>query len=328
MALDEDFAALFPDSARPVLRRDAFWCAVGADVLTVYCGLPPHEIAVTPCSSTDVEWLTSLDGLIPWSAAVARARQTRADRAGTLIRALVRTGALDDASSMPASWRLSGAREVSDRSGLLSAGLSPWSANALIDRRHASVVAVVGLGRPAELAFTWCTAAGLDCRRVDALEHDRPPTTRIAMLVEPGHPLVVSDVDTSWHAIPHLPVRCWGTYARVGPLVRPGISGCLRCAHLHDSDRFMAWPQRSWQAANAVRAAPTEGFGGWDSATGHLALALAVRILRSACDADDHPVARSGIAYDIVDGEALPRPVQQPPHPLCGCQWDRVGLTA
>ena len=311
-----------------MLRGDAIWCPIGTDVVTVYCGLPPQDIIVADCTPADLAWLRSLDGLSPWSLAVERARSSGARRAGALIRALLRTGGLDDAASMPDSWRFSSRRQATDRSALLDSGLTPWEANDQIDRRHSCVVAIIGTGYPAELAFQWCREAGLDPRPANLNDEERPPGTRIALLIEIGHPLVVSGVDTAWHAIPHLPVRLLGTSARVGPLVRPGLSGCLRCAHLHAVDRWRHWAERAWQAQSVVRPTLPDQTAGWDSATGHLVISLAVRMIRSACDGEDHPAGQPGIAYDIEDHDAIPRAIAQPPHPLCGCQWDQANPAA
>lgn len=335
--MSDDFATLtefLPGNVRLALRADAIWYArpdagdTVAQRWTVFCGLPPSDVAVVECSNADLTWLRSLDGLAPWSRSAIQARESNAHRAEALVRALLATGGLDDASSMPSSWRLNATRTPGNRAALLTSGCTPWQANDLIDRRADSLVAIVGSGWLADLAITRGIAAGLDCRSFPAEVEERPAGVRIALIVGPGHPLVVDRVDTAWHAIDHLPVRCWGTTARVGPLVSPGTTGCLRCAHLHAADAFPAWADRSWQAVHIMRETDRQGSRSVDTVTADLAIALAVRLTRTVCVAGDDrrtpPGIAYDIAYDIVSEEPLPRAVQQPVHPLCGCQWDRL----
>ena len=353
---------MFPRQTRLKLRPDACWAVPdqalgtrshGSPETSVHCGLPPRDVIVHGCTGADLTWLADLDGLMTWEHAVTRAHTMHADRAGALVTALMATGGLDDMATMPDAWRLAQHRLSRDRASLLIDGYTPWQANDRVDQRHSTIIAVVGTGALAELTALRCTAAGLDCRvfpaaaevglEASAPAQVRPPATRLAVLVEPFHPLVVDRVDSPWHAIDHLPLRCWGGMARVGPLIRPGQTSCLRCAHLHAKDRYPQWMTRSWQAARAMRRADAAGDGAADVTVADTAVALAVRIIRAFCDepsADElgrvvapHAPGRDdesprrvrvplGTAFDIAVDNLLPTPVPQPSHPLCGCQWD------
>jgi bacteriocin biosynthesis cyclodehydratase domain-containing protein len=75
----------------------------------------------------------------------------------------------------------------------------------------------------------------------------------LVILADPGP--VDSAVRSSLHldGLVHLAVSVIGLRAVVGPLVRPGISSCLRCADLHRSDRDPVWPALAVQLSGSGR---------------------------------------------------------------------------
>ncbi|MFT3714379.1 MAG: hypothetical protein QM774_00095 [Gordonia sp. (in: high G+C Gram-positive bacteria)] len=141
----------------------------------------------------------------------------------------------------------------------------------------------------------------LDCNLL--VPTDRPvvdPAIRLALMTS---------------GTPHLPVVVRDGIGVIGPLVLPGMTGCLRCADLHRSDADPEWP------------------------------ALAARLTGAGTDADRHTVAATvaiahheiaGIARSLAD-PAAPAPqtlhhrlevnaqvagtrlVPAPPHARCGC---------
>lgn len=73
----------------------------------------------------------------------------------------------------------------------------------------------------------------------------RPPAVRPALAVLIGPTALDPRSGDEWlrRGVPHLPVVAEESFATVGPLVEPALSGpCLWCLDLHRSDRDPAWP--------------------------------------------------------------------------------------
>ncbi len=102
---------------------------------------------------------------------------------------------------------------------------------------------------------------------------------------------------------------------RVGPLVVPGITACLRCveAHLAHDD-----PRRTLIATQAVARA---GLVPLDPALWAMATAWAVRDLVAYADGD-RPATWSA-SLDLTPG-GLPEQRPWSRHPHCGCAWDEL----
>ncbi|MDQ1738192.1 MAG: hypothetical protein QOH56_4443 [Pseudonocardiales bacterium] len=83
------------------------------------------------------------------------------------------------------------------------------------------------------------------------IPHDR--SADLVILTDPGP--ADSAVRSSLHldGLVHLAVSVIGLRAVVGPLVRPGVSSCLRCADLHRSDRDPVWPALAVQLSGSGR---------------------------------------------------------------------------
>jgi hypothetical protein len=104
--------------------------------------------------------------------------------------------------------------------------------------------------------------------------------------------------------------------ATVGPLVRPGLTPCLRCVDLHHTDRDPAWP-----VLLAQLTADHPGAAACDVVLATMAAAVAAHLVLGFVDSPTGP--GSGIAYAVTADEAVPRPRTYGFHPACGCRWDQ-----
>ncbi|HWM36067.1 MAG TPA: hypothetical protein VNS49_02965 [Streptomyces sp.] len=116
---------------------------------------------------------------------------------------------------------------------------------------------------------------------------------------------------------PHLLVTC-GAVARVGPLVVPGRTACLRCvdAHLAEPD-----PRRPLVVEQVARAARDADVPPVDPTLEVLALAWAVRDLARYAEGDQPATWSATVELDHA-GPAVRRVWER--HPHCGCAWDLV----
>jgi hypothetical protein len=100
-------------------------------------------------------------------------------------------------------------------------------------------------GRPRSLA------AADAVRRASPLTDLRPlPDGSPADLVVLTRPWAASDplvADVHRAGVPHLVATVRGDTGVVGPLVVPGVTGCLRCGDLHRRDADPAWPRLAAQ---------------------------------------------------------------------------------
>ena len=98
----------------------------------------------------------------------------------------------------------------------------------------------------------------------------------------------------------------------------PGRSPCLRCLHLHRTDRDPAWPQLAAQLVGQnVSARP--GAGGGETASAVAAAGVAALQVLGHLDGHHRP-ASVGRTLDVVlpDGEVERRRWRA--HAACGCQ--------
>jgi len=110
--------------------------------------------------------------------------------------------------------------------------------------------------------------------------------------------------------IPHLPVVHGERRVRVGPLVQPGLSACLRCAELHHSDADPAWPAI---AAQALGRAGTRD--GWRCI---LAASETVAAVAAWSAGASHPALSAGVVVEAGGVRALSSPAEA--HPSCSCR--------
>ncbi len=106
-------------------------------------------------------------------------------------------------------------------------------------------VAILGDGPLADEARAAIEAAGLPVGDAD--------DATVTVLADGLHPDVPARFDHACLDRPHLPLATLGERAVAGPIVVPGRTGCLRCAHLHRRDGDPAWPLLSVQWSQALR---------------------------------------------------------------------------
>jgi hypothetical protein len=164
-------------------------------------------------------------------------------------------------------------------------------------------IAVIGHGLGADtVAHVWSRAATTVVRAQTSrdISGDR---CDLAILVSD---FVVSPVDVQpWlgRDIAHVTVVFGESSVTVGPLVRPGITPCVRCVELHRVDDDPAWGAIAPQVWGKVAAANS----------GTLATHAAAETLR---------VFSGGPAQSVrIDARTLARTAtSHSPHPDCGCR--------
>lgn len=138
------------------------------------------------------------------------------------------------------------------------------------------------------------------------------------LLVSPGEP--PRETLDPWlrEGVAHLLVTT-GPTARVGPLVVPGRTACLRCldATLGETD-----PRRPLVVEQVARTAARQGPVPVDPTLEAMALAWAVRELTRYLDGDRPLTWSASVDLDPV---AAPAVRQWRRHPHCGCAWDLLG---
>jgi hypothetical protein len=111
--------------------------------------------------------------------------------------------------------------------------------------------------------------------------------------------------------VPHLAVAAGSARAVVGPLVLPGRSSCLSCAHRHRTDIDPGWPAVARQLAQNVSRAPVV-----------LATAAACLAVGQVLDHIDGVVMPSTVngTLEWRSGDHVPRRRTWIDHPECGCR--------
>lgn len=219
---------------------------------------------------------------------------------------------------------------------------------AVLERRRAAAVRVCGLGRLGAAVATTLAAAGVG--RLELVDdapvtrHDVGPSG--ARLPDVGSPRVsavaraLHDVapgvqtppaggavdlvvlveqhvtDPAAHrplvtdAVAHLSVVAREASVLVGPLVRPGVTPCLRCLDLHRTDADPDWPtlaaQLACRAGDAVESVLA-------AVAGPLAAAQALAFL------DGRTATVEGATLEVPLPDAVPRLARWATHPACGC---------
>ncbi len=301
--------ALAPDS-RPRFRPDqpVLWRRSG----TVQCG----TAIVDEVSSTDVAWVTGLDGRLTGAEVRAQCPGIAARR---LLHAALSAGAIEDAraSSEALRWTPAEGRDrvIGDLAGATHALGDPAQAISMVDRRLSTAIAVVGEGIMADLLREVISSCGMSIAAGSR--------AALTVLAERGHPLASAGPETGEYPGPHLPVRAYADSGVCGPLVVPGVTPCLRCHDLHRRDADPAWPLIGVQWAQcAARHAPV------DSLVARQLAATTVMLIRRWIDDPEAITEWSCTAYRL----ALPCTgvitEHRPAHPLCGCRWDALARTS
>ncbi|TAK68551.1 MAG: hypothetical protein EPO13_10615 [Actinomycetota bacterium] len=355
-------------------------------------GIDAPSVVVLPAADRRVvTWLRGLDGVRTADEALAAAATAGMGRqtAAAVLDALRASGALDDADRAAGSLRLVGPAERARlHPDLLAAGPVTF------DVRATSRIRVQGTGRVASTVATVLAASGVgavevvepatgrtlspaDCAPAgpapsqyarDAVEAVSAAVRRTApsaatsvvgrpdlvVLADASHlravdaePLLIDDVV-------HLPVTAHLARATVGPLVVPGVTGCLDCLALHRRDRDPHAPRVDLQLAYR-RPRPVVPVALATAAAAHAALVVLSWLGRDeptiagtapppttpptgAGAAGVLPagvlpagVLPAGVLPDVfttvlelsTDGTTHSTPA--PAHPGCGCRWRQAG---
>lgn len=314
-----------PGIARPVLRRDCPIIWRGTDIIQF--GADDDAPILDRVSPALVRWLLTLDGLRTWeqidaefAADPARVNGSPApvthDEARRALSAAARAGSLDDAAALPHHWRwlrlADRDRSRADRAAAALTCRDSLQANELMDRRHALVVGVTGAGRLADEITATIELSGL------SIASEASPAIDILVLADGAHPRVVDEVDTPAHDRPHLAAGLYGSTGIAGPLVVPGVTGCLRCSHLHARDADPHWPAVSLQLASATRRLPLLPH---DRLLTRLVAAQSVLLIRQWADDPTALDQWADHAIEIRLPSGAQRRLARHPHPLCGCRW-------
>jgi bacteriocin biosynthesis cyclodehydratase domain-containing protein len=178
---------------------------------------------------------------------------------------------------------------------------------AVLARRCAASVRIDGTGRVAAGITEILAAAGVEVATGGGRRGRRP-----ALLILAGQP---PDPAARLPDVPHLAVSAREAIGMVGPLVRPGVSACLRCLDLTRANRDPGWPlilaQVSRRQAEPVACGAV------------LAAAVAAQAAAQALAFVDCPAA-AGPAENATLELVLPgwqwRRRGWPPHPACTCR--------
>ena len=183
----------------------------------------------------------------------------------------------------------------------------------VLTRRAAAVVHVLGAGQIAAGIAQILTASGVQARRpaAGAARPQRgaaPPAIAVlaGQLPDPAAPLCRT---------PHLAVAAREAIGVVGPLVRPGISACLRCLDLARADRDSAWPLILAQIARR-EAEPVA----CDAALAAAVTAQAAIQVLAFIDCPDRVSPAQNATLELVQPGWQWARRSWPPHPACTCR--------
>ena len=111
----------------------------------------------------------------------------------------------------------------------------------LLARRAATAVHVHGSGRIADCIGQLLTTAGLVALAAARGRAD-PGASAPDLAILVGRPEQAQSEALRRGGVPHLTVSANEAIGIVGPLVRPGVTACLRCLDLTRAERDPAWP--------------------------------------------------------------------------------------
>lgn len=263
---------------RSVLPRGPRSRQLGLDPVSAVAvdGLPPALGAM----------LDELDGAVAVDGLVARAvgRGARAEQAEALLRTLLGTGALVDATA----------------------------AERVARRRAAATVLVSGDGAVPDGVTAGLTRAGVGTVRA---ARGRSAAADLVVLADPGGPSPGHVAALLADGVAHLPIRLRDGAGVVGPLVLPARSACLGCLELHRCARDPEWPL----VAAALLARPGRADPACVAATVALGTAQALVAIDGGDGAGTGPPPALGatLELDVAAARLTRRP--WPPRPDCPC---------
>jgi hypothetical protein len=307
---------------RPALR--AGLALLWRDRDTIQIGVAPRRAAALTGVGTAVAMLELLDGSRDRAQIVAEAGQlgVPAATAERLLTLLAAAGALID---YPARSLDAVPRELRRllRPELAAASLARLDGDGggqALARRSSTRVAICGTGRLPDAIAEVLTSAGVAAARGSLTGADAGPPEPVrasradlVVLVGPQPPEPVILLRRS--GIAHLAVSAAEAIGVVEPLVRPGMTGCLRCVELTRSDRDPSWPLVLAQLG-ARRPDPA-------ACDAVLTLAVTAQAAAQVLQFIDRPGV-SGPAenatLELVQPSWQWRRRSWPPHPACICR--------
>lgn len=180
-------------------------------------------------------------------------------------------------------------------------------------------VAVIGHDGIGDLISAGLADAGIVHRRLrpepGSLELPRPRGTNLVLLTDAviPDPAIVRPLTLA--GVPHLPVHVRDGAGVIGPLVLPGLTGCLHCQDLHRGECDPDW---------ACLAAGLQGAAGW--APPHTVRATVALALAQLSDLADRLATADAPAPDlaghVLELRSTPARIIRraaPPHARCFC---------
>jgi bacteriocin biosynthesis cyclodehydratase domain-containing protein len=315
---------------RPMLKpalvrlwRDESTLQFGAD--------PQRAVVVAGVSSAVRAVLDLLDGTreLPDVVRAAAAAGIDETTARTLLDQLGAAGLLDDGSADTSVLR---ALEVGERDRLAP----ELGALSLLHRRPGAALTVLARRRAAHVAVTGPVPFGAEIERmllaagVGRVTRNPDPVRLLAepqlrrppdLVVVTGNRLVDADAREAADRLraPHLAVVVRDLTGIVGPLVRPGVTACLRCLDLHRADRDPAWPLMVLQLASTPAGPPPVCPAALTAVVAGTAAGQALAHLDGA-----EPAVVNG-TLELAAPDWRIRRRSWPPHPDCSCGFARAG---
>ncbi len=307
---------------RPALRAGLL--PLWRDRDTVQIGVDPRRAVALTGMSDACDVIALLDGSRDRDQilAAAGARGIREAVTERILVLLAAAGALIDFPSsalraLPGELREQMIPELASAS--VSCQDGDGGAQALA-RRAGTAVQVCGTGRIAATLADLLTSSGMAARygplEVIAPDGGRRPAgdaaPDLAVLVGRQQPDLVARVQRA--KVPHLSVSASEAIGVVGPLVRPGVTACLRCLDLARAERDPAWPLLLAQVAGRDANPPACGAA---LATA-VAAQAAVQILAFADLGPNDQATANGTLELVLPGWQWRRR-SWPPNPACIC---------
>ena len=313
------------------------------DDRTLQVGDATRTVVIPEIDRSLVAWLLTMRGerTLAEALTAAESEGLRRSSALRLVRQVLPTGLVDDAAALPDSLRTA-SPDLRDRlqGELAAARVAHGSAHRaadILDRRLAATVAIDGDGAVADAVAAALAHAGVGgIERATKLSSSSRRSRRASagrachVLCDVAHPDAAAGPEALALDIPHLPVAVFGSRAVIGPLVLPGLTGCLRCRDLHRADQDSAWPRIAIQFQGRRYAVPPVDSALVATAAGWAALQVLAWIEsdRDPTGPLRWPAGWPGDAPPSVGGQVtmtvpggVARRVDCPPHPLCGCRW-------
>jgi len=151
----------------------------------------------------------------------------------------------------------------------------------------------------------------------------RGPTPNTAIVVRVGRPQWAWIQSMTQQGVTHAVISPRLSSVRIGPVVTPGHTACLRCLHLARADRDREWPF----LANRLerRTLPDTSGALLHEAGLLLSKMLEHRVGESPKSNDADPSDNPGSEYwEVFCDSITPKKTEVARHPLCGCWWPMV----